>query len=219
MNAVVKSDAEWDSIALKLADKGKAENERIIQGLDQEAKGLSRKLAVYEAFGLSWLPGENKAFRAYYDILTGDRWPALALVHRHSVHPRAPGAILLGLRVWHRVCQLAVLDPKSILDLIAVQGALRKQKGSKMTWAVTVGLKIAALCIGAKPNGSEEVNLLIPPLGSDVCKGFEKVFGVRLKGNERDCYAAWAIHTFLARRARSNVMDINTGLLVEGRGK
>lgn len=130
--------------------------------------------------------------------------------------PRRLLAVIAGLETWSRV-ELPDVGPDGVLNLEEVQRLALSVCG-RARWTALAPLKMYAI-----HKLSEDVPLptpraILPPMGSAVSRGIERLFGFNLGESENDYSICRALHLKLADLAQTTIWDINSGFYRLGGG-
>ncbi|MBM4461939.1 MAG: hypothetical protein FJ012_01210 [Chloroflexi bacterium] len=121
--------------------------------------------------------------------------------------PRRLLAVVAGLQTWAAV-ELPEVGLGGTLDLEETQRLALNACG-RARWTALAPMKMYALCKGAD---FRTPRAILPPLGSAVSRGIERLFGFALGESESDYQLSRGLHLKLADLAHATIWDINSGL-------
>jgi hypothetical protein len=121
--------------------------------------------------------------------------------------PRRLLAVVAGLQTWAAV-ELPEVGRAGTLDLEETQRLALNACG-RARWTALAPLKMYALCKGSD---FRTPRAILPPLGSAVSRGIERLFGFALGESESDYRLSRGLHLKLADLAHASIWDINSGL-------
>ena len=127
--------------------------------------------------------------------------------------PRRLLAVVAGLQTWAAV-ELPEVGRGGALDLEETQRVALNACG-RARWTALAPLKMYALCQGADFGTPRAI---LPPMGSAVSRGIERLFGFALGESESDYRLSRGLHLKLADLAHTSIWDINSGLYRLGGG-
>lgn len=127
--------------------------------------------------------------------------------------PRRLLAVVAGLQTWAAV-ELPEVGRAGALDLEETQRVALNACG-RARWTALAPLKMYALCKGPDFGTPRAI---LPPVGSAVSRGIERLFGFALGESESDYRLSRGLHLKLADLAHTSIWDINSGLYRLGGG-
>jgi hypothetical protein len=127
--------------------------------------------------------------------------------------PRRLLAVVAGLQTW-AVVELPEVGRAGTIDLEETQRLALNACG-RARWTALAPLKMYALGKGAD---FRTPRAILPPVGSAVSRGIERLFGFALGESESDYRLSRGLHLKLADLAHSSIWDINSGLYRLGGG-
>ena len=127
--------------------------------------------------------------------------------------PRRLLAVVAGLETWARV-ELPDVGTTGALDLEETQ-CLALNAGGRARWTALAPLKMYALYKGPDLITPRAI---LPPMGSAVSRGIERLFGFALGESESDYRLSRGLQLKLADLAHASIWDINSGFYRLGGG-
>jgi len=127
--------------------------------------------------------------------------------------PRRLLAVVAGLQTWAAV-ELPEVGRAGALDLEETQRLALNACG-RARWTALAPLKMYAL---AKGPDFGTPRAILPPMGSAVSRGIERLFGFGLGESESDYRLSRGLHLKLADLTHTSIWDINSGFYRLGGG-